>query len=108
MARELKRGEIWLYTFKPPDKRRPVLIISRQAAIRFLRRVVVAPVTSTIHGSPAEVMVGVAEGLKHPSAVNLDHVQTVEQSLLHQFIGTVDAATMRRVCRALAVATGCA
>ena len=108
MARELRRGEIWLYTFKPPDKRRPVLIISRQAALRFLRRVVVAPVTSTIHGSPAEVPVGVAEGLKHPSAVNLDHVQTVEKSLLHQFIGTVDADTMRRVCRALAVATGCA
>lgn len=107
MARELKRGEIWLYTFKPPDKRRPVLIISRQAAIRFLQRVVVAPVTSTIHGSPAEVMVGVDEGLKHPSAVNLDHMQTVDKSLLHQFIGTVDAATMRDVCRAVAVATGC-
>lgn len=108
MAGELKRGEIWLYTFKAPDKRRPVLIISRQAALRFLRTALVAPVTSTIHGSPAEVLVGVAEGLKHPSAVNLDHVQTVEQSLLHQFIGTVDADTMRRVCRALAVATGCA
>ena len=39
-------GEIWLYTSRPPDKRRPVLIISRQAAIRFLRRVVVAPVSS--------------------------------------------------------------
>ena len=108
MARELKRGEIWLYIFKAPDKRRPVLIISRQAALRFLRTALVAPVTSTIHGSPAEVPVGVAEGLKHPSAVNLDHVQTVEQSLLHQFIGTVDADTMRRVCRAMAVATGCA
>ncbi|MCY4376985.1 MAG: type II toxin-antitoxin system PemK/MazF family toxin [Spirochaetaceae bacterium] len=108
MARELKRGEIWLYAFKAPDKRRPVLIISRQAALRFLRTALIAPVTSTIHGSPAEVLVGVAEGLKHPSAVNLDHVQTVEQSLLHQFIGTVDADTMRRVCRALAVATGCA
>ncbi len=108
MAGELKRGEIWLYTFKAPDKRRPVLIISRQAALRFLRTALVAPVTSTIHGSPAEVPVGVAEGLKHPSAVNLDHVQTVEQSLLHQFIGTVDADTMRRVCRAMAVATGCA
>ena len=108
MAGELKRGEIWLYTFKAPDKRRPVLIISRQAALRFLRTALVAPVTSTIHGSPAEVLVGVAEGLKHPSAVNLDHVQTVEQSLLHQFIGTVDADTMRRVCRAMAVATGCA
>ena len=107
MARELNRGEIWLYTFKPPDKRRPVLIISRQAAIRFLRTVVVAPVTSTIHGSPAEVEVGFDEGLKHRSAVNLDHIQTVDRSLLRQFVGTVDAGTMRKVCRAVAVATGC-
>ena len=108
MARELNRGEIWLYTFKPPDKRRPVLIISRQAAIRFLRTVVVAPVTSTIYGSPAEVEVGFDEGLKHRSAVNLDHLQTVDKSLLRHFVGTVDAATMRKVCRAVAVATGCA
>ncbi len=108
MARELNRGEIWLYTFKAPDKRRPVLIISRQAAIRFLRTVVVAPVTSTIHGSPAEVEVGFDEGLKHRSAVNLDHIQTVDKSLLRQFVGTLDAAAMRKVCRAVAVATGCA
>jgi len=107
VAGELNRGEIWLYTFKPPDKRRPVLIISRQAAIRFLRTVVVAPVTSTIHGSPAEVEVGFDEGLKHRSAVNLDHIQTVDRSLLRQFVGTVDAGTMRKVCRAVAVATGC-
>ena len=108
MARELNRGEIWLYTFKPPDKRRPVLIISRQAAIRFLRTVVVAPVTSTMHGSPAEVEVGFDEGLKHRSAVNLDHIQTVDKSLLRQFVGTLDASTMRKVCRAVAVATGSA
>ena len=107
MARELNRGEIWLYTFKPPDKRRPVLIISRQAAIRYLRTVVVAPVTSTIHGSPAEVEVGFDEGLKHRSAVNLDHIQTVDKSLLRQFVGTLDAATMRKVCRAVVIATGC-
>lgn len=107
MARELNRGEIWLYRFKPPDKRRPVLIISRQAAIRFLRTVVVAPVTSTIHGSPAEVEVGFDEALKHRSAVNLDHMQTVDKSLLRQFVGTLDAATMRKVCRAVAIATGC-
>ena len=113
MARELNRGEIWLYafkapeTFKAPDKRRPVLIISRQEVIQLLRTVIVAPITSTIHGSPAEVMVGVDEGLKHPSAVNLDHVQTVDKSRLRQFIGRVDAGTMGQVCRAIACATGC-
>ena len=107
MAGELNRGEIWLYTFKAPDKRRPVVIISRQEVIQLLRTVLAAPITSTIHGSPAEVAVGIDEGLKHPSAVNLDHVQTVDKARLHQFIGRVTDGKMRQICRAVARATGC-
>jgi mRNA interferase MazF len=53
------------------------------------------------------VDLGVDEGLKHDSAVNLDHVQTVEQSRLVGYVGAVSAAKMRQVCQALAVATGC-
>jgi mRNA interferase MazF len=53
------------------------------------------------------VDLGVDEGLKHDSAVNLDHVQTVEQSRLVGYVGAVSVAKMRQVCQALAVATGC-
>jgi mRNA interferase MazF len=108
MAREVNRGEIWQYRFKSPDKRRPVLVLSRQEVIPLLHTVMVAPVTSTRRGAPGEVAVGVSEGLKHESAVNLDHVQTVERGRLVSFVGTLDAAQMRQVCRALAIATGCA
>jgi len=107
MATGVNRGEIWLYTFKAPDKRRPVLVLSRSDAIEVLRTVIVAPVTSTIRGAPSEVQVGVDEGLKGTSAVNLDHVQTVEQRLLQHFIGTVGSEKMSAVCRALTIATGC-
>lgn len=107
MAGRLNRGEIWLYSFKPPDKQRPVLVLSRPEVIRLLRTVMVAPITSTIHGVPSEVVVGVDEGLKAPSAVNLDHVQTVEKLLLRQYIGSLRPAKMEYVCNALAVATGC-
>ena len=107
MARKLSRGEIWLHTFKAPDKRRPVLILSREQVLGLLRTAIVAPITSTIHGSPAEVVVGIDEGLKNPSAINLDHVQTVEKSRLHHFVGRVSPAKMGEVCSALAVATGC-
>src|SRR6266540_5055875 len=107
MAERIKRGEIWLYTFSPPNKRRPVLILTRQEVIGLLQTVMVAPVTSTIRGAPSEVIVGVDEGLKHDSAVNLDHVQTVDRARLVSFVGSLDAAQMRHVCRALAVATGC-
>lgn len=108
MARELIRGEVWLYSLRSPDKRRPVVILTRQDVIGLLHTVMVAPVTSTIYGAPSEVLVGEAEGLKHQSAVNLDHVQTVEQSRLTRRVGQLGPAKMREICRGLAVATGCA
>jgi mRNA interferase MazF len=97
-----------MYAFGSPGKRRPVVVISRQDVIRLLHTVIVAPVTSTIYGAPAEVALGVDEGLKHESAINLDHVQTVEQSRLVRRLGAVGPAKMREICRALAIATGCA
>ena len=103
----VRRGEIWQYRFKSPDKRRPVLILTRQEVLPLLHTAMVAPVTSMIRGLPSEVAVGVDEGLKHPSAVNLDHIQTVEQRLLHDFVGSLSETKMRAVCRALARATGC-
>ena len=89
MAGRVNRGEIWLYTFKPRDKRRPVLILSRADVIPLLSTVMVAPITSTIHGAPSEVLVGLDEGLKRESAVNLDHVQTVAQAALSNYVGSL-------------------
>jgi len=107
MARGVSRGEIWRYRFAAPDKKRPVVVLSRRDVIGLLHTVMVAPVTSTIHGAPSEVLVGIKEGLKHESAVNLDHVQTVEQSRLEGYVGQLGIEKMREVCRALAVAVGC-
>jgi mRNA interferase MazF len=103
----VNRGEIWLYTFSSPDKRRPVVVLSRQKAISLLRTVLVAPITSTAHGAPSEVPVGFEEGLKHDSVVNLDQVQTVDQQRLQHFVGTVGPEKMAAICRALQVATAC-
>ena len=72
-----------------------------------LRTAIVAPITSTIRGLPSEVMVGIDEGLRHDSAINLDHIQTVDQQLLRRFTGTLSEEKMRQVCQALAIATGC-
>lgn len=106
-GRELRRGQLWMYDFERPDKRRPVLVLSRDGVIPLLRTVMVAPVTSTIRGAPGEVLVGVEEGLKHASAVNLDHVQTVAKQRLHRHVGSLPPARMGEVCRALGIATGC-
>ena len=107
MARELSRGEIWRYRFKSPDKVRPVLVLSRQEVIPLLHTVMVAPITSTLRGAPSEVTVGIEHGLKHTSAVNLDHVQTVKRSRLVGYVGRLGNEKMRDVCRALAIAVGC-
>ena len=107
MARGIARGDVWLYRFKAPDKRRPVVVLSRQAAIALLHTVMVAPVTSTIRGAPSEVTIGPDEGLKHESAISLDHVQTVEKARLVQHVGSLGPAKLRDVCRALAIATEC-
>lgn len=107
MAGRVNRGEVWMVQFKAPDKRRPVLVLTRQEVISMLATVMVAPITSTVRGLPSEVPVGTEEGLKRPSAVNLDHVQTVDQARLRQFVGSLSREQMARVCHALAIATGC-
>lgn len=93
--------------FEPPDKRRPVLVLSRPDVIPLLSTVTVAPITSTIRGAPSEVGVGIEEGLKRDSVVNLDHVQTVDQAALGQYVGSVDRETMAAVGRCLAIAVAC-
>jgi len=67
----------------------------------------VAPITSTLRGAPSEVTVGIEEGLKNDSAVNLDHVQTVPKARLRHYVGSLGSEKMAAVCRALNVAAGC-
>ena len=66
-----------------------------------------APISSSIYGVPSEVQIGVEHGLKHESAVNLDHVQTVDHARPSGIIGHLNDDTMNEVCRALTVAAGC-
>lgn len=108
MAEPLARGQLRLYTFKSPDKRRPVVVLTRDVAIPWLTTIMVAPVTSTIRGAPSEVLIGPIEGLKKQSAINLDHVQTVSKGQVGAFLGQLDERKMGAVCNALAIATGCA
>jgi mRNA interferase MazF len=107
MARRVGRGEIWQLRFAPPDKRRPVLVLSRPSLLGVLHTATVAAITTTMRGSPTEVELDVEEGLKTKCCVNLVNVFTVRQSELRRFVGTIGHEKMSRVCRALAIATGC-
>jgi mRNA interferase MazF len=107
MAGRLRRGEVWLLHFARPDKRRPVVVLSRPSLIESLHTVTVAAITSTRRGAPTEVDVGLEDGLKAPSCVNLCSIFTVRQSDLRTFVSALSPEKMARICRALAVACDC-
>jgi mRNA interferase MazF len=107
VAPELSRGQIWQFRFAASDKRRPVLIISRNALLQHLHTATVVAITSTLRDSPTEVELGIDDGLKQPCCANLTNLFTVRQSDLTRYVGAVGAEKMRRICRALVIACGC-
>jgi mRNA interferase MazF len=102
----MKRGEIRWYRFSDPDKKRPVLVLTRNSGLQVLREATVAPLTSTIRDIPTEVALGPEDGLGEECAVNLDHIQTVAAARLGRLITTLDERRMRQVREALLFALG--
>lgn len=107
VARTLSRGEIRLCRFAPPDKQRPVLVLTRDSAISHLATVTVAPITSTIRGVPSEVILDIDDGMKNRCAVNLHNAVTVAQARLGRRVANLSADRMRQVCLALSFSLGC-
>ncbi|HMS47435.1 type II toxin-antitoxin system PemK/MazF family toxin [Candidatus Microthrix sp.] len=102
-----KRGELW-WCEPPGIGRRPVVVLSRDAAIPRLRRALIAPCTTTIRGLPSEVVLEPGDDpLGRRSAVNLDSVESVTVAVLVERLGTLSGSRMRQICDALEVATNC-
>lgn len=103
----MRRGDIFWYTLRAPDKRRPVLILTRTSALAYLTGVTVAPITTTIRDIPTEVVL-TPEDDNVPSlcAVNLDNIQTVRRAGLQSQIGALSVFRMDEVNRALLFALG--
>ena len=101
------RGEVW-WCELPEIGRRPVVVLSRNAAIPRLRRALVAPCTTTIRGLPSEVILDPNEDpIPRQSAVNLDSVESVAVAVLVERIGRLPDMRMSEVCGALEVAVDC-
>ena len=103
---EVNRGEIWQFSFPHPNKRRPVLVLTRQEVIGHLHSVTVAPITTTVRGIPSEVVIGPESGLKSVSAINLDNLATVPKGGLRSFVGTVPPLILDNIREALLFALG--
>lgn len=102
----MKRGEVRWYKFPRPDKRRPVVILTRDSALEWLSEVTVAPITSTIRDIPTEVVLDRRDGLPQECAINLDHVQTVSKGRLGALITTLRDEKMRALREGLLFALG--
>lgn len=85
----MKRGDVYWLDFPAPNKRRPVLIITRDTLIRYLNEVTVVPITTTVRGVPSEIVLGSEEGMPAFCAANFLHIQTVNKKLLIERITTL-------------------
>ena len=104
----MKQGDIRWYTFKAPDKKRPVLILTRSDVIDYLGEVTVAPITTTIRDIPSEMALSIEDGMPRDCAVNFDHTQTVQKGKLGGLITTLPYDKMRLVKQAVMFAFGLA
>jgi mRNA interferase MazF len=102
----MKRGEVRWYRFSKPDKRRPVVILTRDSALDFLGEVTIAPITSTIRDIPSEVLLTEEEGMPEDCAVNLDHIQTVSKGKIGTLMTTLSSKKMAELQSALLFALG--
>jgi mRNA interferase MazF len=82
----MKRGEVRWYVFSRPDRKRPVLILTRDSAVGFLGEVTVAPIASTMREIPSEVFLSKTDDMPRDCAVNLDHLQAVSQGKIGSLI----------------------
>ena len=102
----MRRGEVRWYRFGAPDKRRPVVVLTRDAILDHLGEVTVAPITSTIRDTPSEVVLGRVDGMPRDCAVNLDHVQTVAKGRLEGLVTTLKPRRLAEIRTALLFALG--
>jgi mRNA interferase MazF len=100
----MKHGEIRWYKFAKPDKKRPVLIVTRDSVLEYLGEVTVAPITTTVRNIPSEVHLSKAGGMLRDCAVNCDHLQTVTKAKIGSLITTLPPSKMLDVGRAICFA----
>jgi mRNA interferase MazF len=106
MTASPRRGEVW-FADVPGDKRRPVLVLTRDPMGRLLHSVICAPITSTIRGLATEVRLGRDAGLASDSVANFDNTFLLSRGRLIRRLGRAPAGVLEDACRALMTAVGC-
>jgi mRNA interferase MazF len=102
----VNRGEIW-WVELPDQKRRPYLIVSRNAILGVLNRVIAVPLTTTIRRIPTEVALGPDDGVPRACVASMDNIENVPKWAFIEQLATLPLERMPEVCAALNVAVDC-
>jgi len=102
----VKQGDVYWCDFKEPDKKRPVLILTRNAGVRLLNSLSVAPITRPIRDIESFVLLDEEDGMPTKCSVNLDSIQTVAKSRFRDQITTLSRERMLEVRDAISFAFG--
>lgn len=103
----MSRGEVW-WAGPPGDGRRPFLVVTRDAVIPHVNAVLAIPASRTIRGHGSEILLDADDGMPAECALNADRLTLVAHERFEERICTLSPRRMREVCRAIAIATGCA
>lgn len=103
---QVRRGELRWYTFRLPDKRRPVMVLTRSEVIEGLNELIVVPVTRTIRGLSTEVVLTGEDGMPVTCALNFDHLALAQQDRLGSLIAELPNKRWQEIRIALLSACG--
>lgn len=100
----MNRGDVWMIDLGGRIGRRPVLVLTRQKVLEFVKKVTVAEITTRGKGYPTEIDIDHKANLPKPSFVQADNLHTVPKQRLETYLGTLDADTLREVNRRVVLA----
>ena len=97
----MRRGEIWWANLPKPIGRRPVVLLSRDAAYAVRNAATVAEITTTIRDIPVEVLLSTADGLPKKCVANLDTIMTIRKERLDTKITTLSQGKIEEIDEAI-------
>jgi mRNA interferase MazF len=102
----MNQGDVYWYLFQPPDKRRPIVIVTRDSAIPYLTALTIVPITTTIRSIPSEVILTEEDGLLTECAANCDNLQTIPKAKLGNLITHLSPSKLSELRDAITFALG--
>lgn len=102
----MKRGEVWWAKLPLPAGRRPVVLVSRDAAYAVRSAVTVAEVSTVVRGIPTEVALGKRDGLPKKCVINADNLVTIPKTWLESRLTSLPTDKTAALDAALRFALG--